>query len=59
MKQRVWELWFLSSATVFGAFFFISTIEGSEQAFPNLIWGFIPALFNLAVCVYCGTKPTE
>ncbi len=59
MKQRVWELWFLSSAVVFGAFFFVGTIEGSQEAFPNLFLGFIPAMFNLAVCSYYGIKPSK
>jgi lipid-A-disaccharide synthase-like uncharacterized protein len=59
MKQKVWELWFLVSAVVFGAFFFVGTIEGSQEAFPNFFWGFIPALFNLAVCLLYGIKPTK
>jgi len=59
MKQRVWELWFVASALVFGAFFFVGSIEGSLEAFPNFFWGFIPALFNLAICSYYGTKPTK
>jgi len=59
MKQKVWELWFLVSAVVFGAFFFVGTIEGSQEAFPNFFWGFIPALFNLALCSYYGTIPSK
>lgn len=59
MKQRVWELWFLSSVIVFGTFFFVGTIEGSQEAFPNFLWGFIPALFNLAICSYYGTRPIK
>jgi lipid-A-disaccharide synthase-like uncharacterized protein len=59
MKQKVWELWFLVSAVVFAAFFFVGTIEGSQEAFPNFFWGFIPALFNLAVCLLYGIKPTK
>jgi hypothetical protein len=59
MKQRVWELWFLSSAIVFGTFFFVGTIEGNQEAFPNLLWGLIPSIINLAVCIYHGTKPIK
>jgi hypothetical protein len=59
MKQKVWELWFLVSVIVFGAFFFVGTIEGSQEAFPNFFLGFIPALFNLAVCSYYGTIPSK
>lgn len=59
MRQHVWELWFLSSALVFGGLLFISTIDGFNEAFPNFLWGFIPALFNLAVCVYYGTTPSK
>jgi len=59
MNQRVWELWFLASATVFGVLFFISTIEGSNEVFPNLLWVFIPSIINLAVCGYYGIKPTK
>jgi len=59
MNQRVWELWFLLSALVFGGIFFLSTIEGFEEAFPNFLWVFIPSIINLAVCVYYGTKQTK
>ena len=59
MKQRVWELWFLSSVIVFGTFFFVGTIEGSQEAFPNFFWGLIPAIINLAVCIYHGIKPIK
>lgn len=59
MRQRVWELWFLLSITVFGAFFFVGTIDGSQEAFPNLVWVFIPSIINLAVCLYYGTKPSK
>ena len=59
MRQHVWELWFLSSALVFFAFFFIGTIDGFQQAFPNFLWVFIPSIINLAVCIYYGTKQTK
>ena len=59
MRQHVWELWFLSSALVFGGVFFLSTIDGFQEAFPNFLWVFIPSIINLALCSYYGTIPSK
>ena len=59
MKQSTWEAWFIVSIIASSSLFFVGTIEGSQEAFPNFFWGFIPALFNLAVCSYYGTIPSK
>lgn len=59
MRQRTWELWFITSATIFVCLSFVGLVDGSMKAFPNFLWGFVPSLFNLFVCLYYGTKPTK
>jgi len=56
MKQKVWEVWFISSIIVLGSLFFVGTLPGSVDAFPYFLWVFIPSMFNLAICIYYGTK---
>lgn len=56
MRQTYWERWFLISVIIFFAFFFVGALKGSAQAFPNFLYGFIPATINLAVCVLYGLK---
>ena len=56
MRQRVWEMWFIASLLVFGSLFFVGTLPGSVDAFPNFVWYFIPSVINLAICIYYGTK---
>lgn len=59
MRQKFWELWFLVSVVVFSAFFFVGTLEGSREMFPNFLWGLVPSIINLAICIYCGFKENE
>lgn len=56
MTQKIWERWFITSLVLFGALFFIGTMPGSVEAFPNFLWAFIPSVINLAICLYYGTK---
>jgi len=56
MKQKVWETWFIASIIVLGSLFFVGTLPGSVDAFPYFLWVFIPSMFNLAICIYYGTK---
>ena len=56
-KQTVWETWFFVSFTVFGAYLFVGTLEGSEYIFPN--WPYFAgiATINFLICLYYGIKP--
>jgi lipopolysaccharide export LptBFGC system permease protein LptF len=59
MKQRFWEVWFISSVGVFLGLFMIGTLPGSVEVFPTFLWYFIPSIINLAVCLYIGTKKDD
>lgn len=56
MKQKFWERWFIVSLVVFGCLFFIGTLPGSVDAFPDFLFVFIPSVINLAICIMYGTK---
>ena len=59
MRQKTWEVWFISSLIVFSVLFFVGTVEGSAEVFPNLLWGLVPSFINIAVCLYYGSKPNK
>ncbi len=56
MKQRVWEMWFITSLAIFGSLFLVGTLPGSVEAFPNFLWYFLASTINLVICLYYGTK---
>ena len=59
MRQKTWEIWFISSIIVFGSLFLVGTLPGSVDALPYFLWFFIPSVFNLAICIYNGTKESK
>jgi hypothetical protein len=59
VRQAMWEYWFIASAIIFLAYFFVGTLEGSKTAFPNWLPFMIAACINLAICIYKGTKPEK
>jgi hypothetical protein len=59
MKQSTWEAWFIVSIIASSSLFFVGTIEGSRDMFPNFLWAFIPSIINLAVCLYYGLKHND
>jgi len=54
--QTMWETWFVISCILFGATFFVGTLENSRQEFPNLPIIGIITVINLAICIYKGSK---
>ena len=56
-KQTIWEMWFVASAILFLAYFFVGTLENSKVDFPNYPYFAIAAVINLAICIYYGVKP--
>jgi hypothetical protein len=56
MKQSTWEVWFIASVLLFSAVFFVGTVEGSREVFPNYVWALGSSVINLAVCFYYGSK---
>jgi hypothetical protein len=55
-KQTMWETWFVASAIIFFAYFFVGTLENSRIDFPNYPYFAMASVFNLAASLYYGTK---
>lgn len=56
VEQRVWEYWFVASIIIFLAYFFVGTLPGSQETFPNWLPFMLASCINLAICIYYGVK---
>lgn len=59
MRQKVWEIWFIISVVISIALFLVGTLPGSVDTFPDFLYGFIPAIINLVVCVCYGLTSSD
>lgn len=55
-NQTLWETWFVSSVIIFLAYFFVGTLDGSRDTFPNWLPFFLVSVINLIACLYIGNK---
>lgn len=58
-KQTMWETWFVISLIIFGAYFFVGTLENSMKEFPNWIYFMLLSTFNLLICIIIGCYPRK
>lgn len=55
-NQTIWETWFICSIIVFATYFFVGTLDGSKDMFPNWLPFFLISIINLITCLYIGSK---
>ena len=55
-NQTLWEAWFVSSILIFAMYFFVGTLDGSMDMFPNWLPFFVISFINLITCLYVGSK---
>jgi hypothetical protein len=55
-QQLRWEIWFLISVVIFGAYLFVGMLDGSREYFPNWPYFAMLATINLFVSIIVGTR---
>ena len=59
MKQSIWEYYFLAALIAFFALFFIGTIEGSKELWPEWPHYFAFTTINLLISIVIGLKKRD